>query len=109
MIITDEAAEKVAALKREEKDPNVKLRVYIEGGGCSGFKYGFAFESLVNDDDLWFKNETHNVDIIVDSISHQYLQNAEIDYKDDKLNGSHFIIRNPDAKTSCGCGESFSA
>lgn len=108
MKITDEAAEKVALLKKEEKDPTVSLRVYVEGGGCSGFKYGFEFTSIVNEDDLTFMNETHNVQVVVDYISHEYLAEAEIDYKDDKLNGSRFIIRNPGAKTTCGCGESFS-
>ncbi len=108
MKITDEAAIKVAALKREEKDPDVKLRVYVEGGGCSGFKYGFEFTSIVNEDDLIFVNTDHNVTVVVDYISHEYLNEAEIDYKDDKLNGSRFILKNPNAKTTCGCGESFS-
>src|SRR5665213_2735000 len=93
IILTESAAEKVSALIREEKNPELKLRVYIEGGGCSGFQYGFAFEQTPSEDDLTFVH--HGVTLVVDAISYQYLLGAEIDYKDDKLNGSRFIIRNP--------------
>lgn len=103
--LTESAAIKVSALMYEEKNPNLKLRVYVEGGGCSGFQYGFAFEETVGDDDLTFTY--HGVTLVVDCISHQYLLGSEIDYKDDKLNGSRFIIRNPSAKSTCGCGSSF--
>lgn len=105
IVLTESAAQKVAALITEEKNPDLKLRVYIEGGGCSGMQYGFTFESQVNDDDLTFVH--HGVTLVIDSISYQYLLGAEIDYKDDKLNGSRFIIRNPNAVGTCGCGSSF--
>lgn len=103
--LTESAAEKVSNLIKEEKNPNLKLRVYVEGGGCSGFQYGFAFEQEVKEDDLTFVY--HGVTLVVDCISHQYLLGSEIDYQDDKLNGSRFIIRNPNAKGTCGCGSSF--
>lgn len=107
IILTEAAALRVSALMYEEKNPNLKLRVYVEGGGCSGFQYGFAFEEKIKVGDLSFTH--HGVTVVVDCISHQYLLGAEIDYKDDKLNGSRFIIRNPNAEgTTCGCGSSFS-
>lgn len=108
MIITNSAAEKVAALKKEENTPNQKLRVYVQGGGCSGFQYAFTWDSEVATDDLTFRNEEHDVTVVIDCISEQYLLEATLDYRDDKLNGSAFIIRNPAAKTTCGCGSSFS-
>lgn len=106
--ITEAAAEKVISLIKEENNSTLKLRVYVEGGGCSGFKYGFAFEHETKEDDLTFVE--HGVTLVVDCFSNQYLLGAEIDYKDDKLNGSHFLIRNLQAaKSMCGCGSSFSA
>ena len=154
---TDAAAEKVAALITEENNPNLKLRVFITGGGCSGFQYGFTFDEEINDDDLVIKKrvkfpttadeEQHEVGeyeeqeqqdekvfdaandeeeqhsgkeegdddsggsgeviLLVDPMSFQYLLGAEIDYKQD-LQGARFVIRNPNAKTTCGCGSSFS-
>ncbi len=144
---TDAAAEKVAALIAEENNPNLKLRVFITGGGCSGFQYGFTFDEEVNSDDMVIKKEIrvdsapeeplHEVGeyeedqededgieeddeggdegsggmievlLLVDPMSFQYLIGAEIDYKED-LQGARFVIRNPNAKTTCGCGSSFS-
>lgn len=105
LVFTDSAANKVAELIAEEKNPNLKLRVSISGGGCSGFQYGFTFDEAVNDDD--FVVEKNNVQLLVDAMSYQYLSGAEIDYRED-LEGARFIIRNPNAKTTCGCGSSFS-
>jgi len=102
---TDNAASKVSELIAEENNPDLKLRVYVTGGGCSGFQYGFTFDEEVNEDDTQvIKN---GVTVLVDSMSIQYLGGAEIDYKDD-LSGSQFVIRNPNASTTCGCGSSFS-
>lgn len=102
---TDNAASKVSELIAEENNPDLKLRVYVTGGGCSGFQYGFTFDEEVNEDDTQvIKN---GVTVLVDSMSIQYLSGAEIDYKDD-LSGSQFVIRNPNASTTCGCGSSFS-
>ena len=106
VIFTDSAAEKVAGLIQEEGNDNLKLRVYITGGGCSGFQYGFTFDEDVNDDDTQIVKA--GVTVLIDSMSIQYLQGAEIDYKED-LNGAQFVIRNPNATTTCGCGSSFSA
>lgn len=105
--LTESGAAKVVELIKAENNPNLKLRVYIEGGGCSGFQYGFAFEENVNEDD--FTIECYGVTLVVDAISQQYLLGAEIDYQDDKLNGSRFIIRNPNTKGTCGCGSSFNS
>lgn len=102
---TDSAAQKVGALIAEEGNDNLKLRVYISGGGCSGFQYGFTFDEEVNDDDTQIENS--GVTVLIDSMSIQYLNGAEIDYKED-LSGSQFVIRNPNASTTCGCGSSFS-
>jgi len=102
---TDNAASKVSELIAEENNPDLKLRVYVTGGGCSGFQYGFTFDEEVNEDDTQvIKN---GVTVLVDSMSIQYLIGAEIDYKDD-LSGAQFVIRNPNASTTCGCGSSFS-
>ncbi len=106
IIFTDSAAEKVGALIAEEGNDNLKLRVYISGGGCSGFQYGFTFDEEVNEDDTQIVNG--GVTVLIDSMSIQYLQGAEIDYKED-LSGAQFVIRNPNATTTCGCGSSFSA
>lgn len=106
IIFTENAAQKVAGLIQEEGNDNLKLRVYISGGGCSGFQYGFTFDEEVNDDDTLV--EKSGVTVLIDSMSIQYLQGAEIDYKED-LSGAQFVIRNPNATTTCGCGSSFSA
>jgi iron-sulfur cluster insertion protein len=105
IVFTDSAAEKVGALIVEEGNDNLKLRVYITGGGCSGFQYGFTFDEEIQEDDTQIKNG--NVTVLIDSMSVQYLMGAEIDYKED-LSGSQFVIRNPNASTTCGCGSSFS-
>lgn len=102
---SDSAAAKVSELIAEENNPDLKLRVYVSGGGCSGFQYGFTFDEEVNEDDtLVLKN---GVTVLVDSMSVQYLTGAEIDYTEG-LSGSQFVIRNPNASTTCGCGSSFS-
>ncbi len=103
--LTPSAVEKIADLLAEENNPNLKLRTFIQGGGCSGFQYGFTFDEEQNEDD--FIIEEGNVVLLVDSMSMQYLQGAVIDYKDD-LMGSSFSIKNPNAETTCGCGSSFS-
>ena len=105
LVFTDAAADKVKALITEEKNPDLMLRVYITGGGCSGFQYGFTFDEKVNDGDT--EVEKSGVKLLIDPMSFQYLVGAEIDYKDD-LEGARFVIRNPNATTTCGCGSSFS-
>ncbi len=106
LIFTDNAADKVRQLVDEEGNPDLKLRVFVQGGGCSGFQYGFTFDEIVNDDDMsMVKN---GVTLLIDAMSLQYLAGAEIDYKDD-LEGAQFVIKNPNAGTTCGCGSSFSA
>ncbi|PHS31818.1 MAG: iron-sulfur cluster insertion protein ErpA [Methylophaga sp.] len=102
---TDAAADKVRALIEEEGDDQLKLRVFITGGGCSGFQYGFTFEEEVNEDDTQVENG--GVTLLIDPTSYQYLVGAEIDYSDG-IEGSQFVIRNPNATTTCGCGSSFS-
>ena len=106
LIFTDSEAAKVADLIAEEGNTDLKLRVFVQGGGCSGFQYGFTFDEAVNEDDTTF--EKNGVTLLVDSMSFQYLVGAEIDYKED-INGSQFVIKNPNATTTCGCGSSFSA
>jgi iron-sulfur cluster insertion protein len=105
IIFTDAAAGKVAELVAEEGNPDLKLRVFVQGGGCSGFQYGFTFDEIVNEDDT--KMDKNGVTLLIDAMSLQYLVGAEIDYKDD-LEGAQFVIRNPNASTTCGCGSSFS-
>src|SRR5882762_7195256 len=105
VIFTSSAAAKVRELLNEESNPALKLRVFVTGGGCSGFKYGFTFDENVEDGDLQVENG--GVTLLVDPMSLQYLTGAEIDYKDD-VNGAQFVIRNPQATTTCGCGSSFS-
>ena len=105
IIFSDSAAKKVGDLIAEEGNDNLKLRVYISGGGCSGFQYGFTFDEEVAEDDTQVEND--GVTVLVDSMSVQYLNGAEIDYKED-LSGAQFVIRNPNASTTCGCGSSFS-
>lgn len=125
LVFTDSAAEKVYTLIQEEGNPALKLRVFITGGGCSGFQYGFAFEETMNEDDWVVEKQVavgkqgdkveeedddggdgSTVKLLVDPISFNYLAGAEIDYRKD-LQGEQFIIRNPNAKTTCGCGSSF--
>ncbi|MEY4482464.1 MAG: hypothetical protein RIQ84_1626 [Pseudomonadota bacterium] len=106
LIFTDSAVAKVADLIAEEGNPDLKLRVFVQGGGCSGFQYGFTFDEAVNEDDTLVTKD--NVTLLIDSMSFQYLVGAEIDYKED-INGSQFVIKNPNATTTCGCGSSFSA
>lgn len=117
LIFTHSAAAKVWELMQEEENFNLKLRVYVTGGGCSGFQYGFTFDEKVNDDDTVVSNTiedneavkgSHTIQLLVDPMSFQYLAGSEIDYKED-IEGAQFIIRNPNAKTTCGCGSSFSA
>jgi iron-sulfur cluster insertion protein len=101
---TDSAANKVAELIAEEGNPELKLRVFVQGGGCSGFQYGFTFDETVNEDDTtMIKN---GVKLLIDSMSYQYLVGAEIDYKED-LSGAQFVIKNPNVTNTCGCGSSF--
>jgi iron-sulfur cluster insertion protein len=121
LIFTQSAAAKVWELIQEEGNYNLKLRVYVTGGGCSGFQYGFTFDEVINEDDSVVskkvaateKDEDGEeggavVQLLVDPMSFQYLAGSEIDYKED-IEGAQFIIRNPNAKTTCGCGSSFSA
>ena len=103
---TAAAAAKVRELIREEGNPALKLRVYIQGGGCSGFQYGFEFDEQQNEDD--FAVATDEVTLLVAPLSLQYLVGAQVDYTE-SLHGAQFVIRNPNAKTTCGCGSSFSA
>ncbi|MDJ0656634.1 MAG: iron-sulfur cluster insertion protein ErpA [Xanthomonadales bacterium] len=102
---SDAAARKVQQLITEEENPELKLRVYISGGGCSGFQYGFTFDEEINDGDLQISND--GVVMLVDPMSLQYLMGAEVDYVEN-LQGAQFVIRNPNATTTCGCGSSFS-
>jgi iron-sulfur cluster insertion protein len=106
LVFTDSAATKVADLIAEEGNPDLKLRVFVQGGGCSGFQYGFTFDEIVNDDDTSMAK--NGVTLLIDAMSLQYLAGAEIDYKD-ALQGAQFVIKNPNATTTCGCGSSFSA
>lgn len=106
LVFTDSAAEKVKLLIAEEDKPDLMLRVYVTGGGCSGFQYGFTFDDTVNDGDT--EVEKKGVKLLVDPMSFQYLTGATIDYKED-LEGARFVINNPNATTTCGCGSSFSA
>jgi iron-sulfur cluster insertion protein len=104
--LTAAAAARIGRLIVEEGNPELKLRVYISGGGCSGFQYGFGFETEAGEDDYCLERE--GVTLLVDALSMPYLEAAEIDYAED-LQGERFIIRNPNATTTCGCGSSFSA
>jgi len=105
MVFSDAAATKVSELLVEEDNPNLKLRVFISGGGCSGFQYGFTFDENVEEGDT--RIDKGGVTLLVDPMSVQYLMGAEIDYRED-LEGAQFVIRNPNATTTCGCGSSFS-
>lgn len=124
MIFTDTAAAKVYELIEEEGNYQLNLRVFITGGGCSGFQYGFTFDEEINDDDIVIekrvkpmaaqgepdegKEGSGSIKLLVDAMSFQYLRGAEVDYRED-INGAQFVIKNPNAKTTCGCGSSFSA
>lgn len=103
--ITDAAATRIKALLVQENDPNLNLRLFIQGGGCSGFSYGFTFDEKINEDD--FQITKDDVTLLVDAASSQYLSGASLDYQE-SLAGSQFVIKNPNAKTKCGCNKSFS-
>lgn len=104
MQIQESAISKLRELKAEENNPNLKFRVFVQGGGCSGFQYGFTFDEEQNDDDFDFKYD--DLTVLVDTMSMQYLQGAEIKYTESEM-GSAFSISNPNAQTTCGCGSSF--
>jgi len=118
IIITENAANKIWELITEEANFQLKLRIFITGGGCSGFQYGFSFDEIINEEDTLITKtlikkeaadcDSINVQLLVDPMSLVYLVGAEVDYKSD-LTGEQFIIRNPNAKTTCGCGSSFAA
>ena len=105
VLFTDSAANKVKALVEEENNPNLKLRVSVDGGGCSGFQYGFAFDENIGDDDTVI--EKNGATLLVDVTSMQYLNGSEVDYLEG-LEGARFVVNNPNAKSTCGCGSSFS-
>ena len=105
MAFTDNAAAKVKSLIAEEENDRLKLRVFVTGGGCSGFQYGFSFDETVNEDDTVIEN--NNAELLVDPLSYQYLVGAKIDYVEG-LEGARFVVDNPMATTTCGCGASFS-
>ena len=105
LLFTDSAANKVKELIEEEGNMELKLRVFVSGGGCSGFQYGFTFDEVANEDDTVLNK--NGVQLLIDPMSFQYLVGAEIDYTD-SLEGAQFVIRNPNATTTCGCGSSFS-
>ncbi len=102
---TDAAADKVRTMIVEDGNPLLKLRIYVSGGGCSGFQYGFAFDETINDDDT--RIDRAGITVLVDMVSLQYLAGAEVDFEDG-LEGSRFLVRNPNAASTCGCGSSFS-
>ena len=104
LLFTDNAAKKVKELIEEEKNPALMLRVFVSGGGCSGFQYGFTFEESANEDDT--RVEKNGVTLLIDPLSFQYLTGAEIDFQEG-VQGAQFVIKNPQAKTTCGCGSSF--
>ena len=106
LVFTDSAANKVKQLIEEEGNPDLKLRVFVTGGGCSGFQYGFTFDEATNDDDTTMSKE--GVTLLIDPMSLQYLMGAEIDYQEN-VEGAQFVIKNPNATSTCGCGSSFSA
>jgi len=104
--LSDSAVKRVASLISEEGNPNLMLRLSVSGGGCSGFQYGFTFDEVVNEDDTAM--EKGGVTLLIDPMSYQYLVGAEIDYQEG-LEGAQFVIKNPNAQSTCGCGSSFSA
>jgi len=103
--LTEAAVIKIAEMIAEENDPNIKLRTFVQGGGCSGYSYGFTFDEVQNEDD--FVIEQPGFVMVIDAMSLQYLTGAEIDYTDD-LGGAQFVVKNPNATSTCGCGSSFS-
>jgi iron-sulfur cluster insertion protein len=103
--ITENASTKIADILAEENNPKIKLRMFVQGGGCSGMQYGFTLDEEQNEDD--WEITAGSTLVLVDSMSMQYVENATVDYLDD-LQGSRFSIKNPDAQTTCGCGSSFS-
>ena len=103
--VTESAIAKIQDILTEENNTNLKLRVFVQGGGCSGFSYGFTFDEITNEDD--FEIPLEKFKVLVDAMSMQYLQGASIDYKED-ISGSQFVITNPNAQSTCGCGSSFS-
>jgi iron-sulfur cluster insertion protein len=105
IVFSDSAASRVAQLIKEEKNPALRLRVYITGGGCSGFSYGFAFDENLKEGDSGVNKQ--GVELVIDPMSYQYLMGSTVDYLED-LQGARFIVSNPNAKTTCGCGSSFS-
>ena len=106
LTITESAASKIKEVIAEEGNPNLKLRMFVQGGGCSGFSYGFTLDEIQNEDD--FNVESDGIHVLVDSMSAQYVSGATVDYTND-LSGSQFTIKNPNAESTCGCGSSFSA
>jgi iron-sulfur cluster insertion protein len=106
LFFSDSAAQKVRELIDEEGNKELKLRVFVTGGGCSGFQYGFTFDEEINDDDATM--EKNGVTLLIDAMSYQYLVGAEIDYQE-SIEGAQFVIKNPNASSTCGCGSSFSA
>jgi iron-sulfur cluster insertion protein len=106
LVFTDSAANKVKLLIEEEGNADLKLRVFVTGGGCSGFQYGFTFDETINEDDTTLQKA--GVTLLIDPMSLQYLAGAEIDYQDN-IEGAQFVIKNPNATSTCGCGSSFSA
>lgn len=103
--MSDNAVSKIKELLVEEGNPNLKLRVFVQGGGCAGFQYGFSFDENIAEDDTVVEKD--GIQMLIDAISYQYLIGAQVDYKDD-LEGAQFTIKNPNATTTCGCGSSFS-
>lgn len=104
LVLTENVVKKVSELIAEEGNPDLKLRVFVQGGGCSGMQYGFTFDEIANEDD--FTMPYGGIEVLVDSMSAQYLMEAEIDYSED-IYGASFKIKNPNAQTTCGCGSSF--
>ena len=105
LTVTEAAQTKIIDILLEENNPALRLRMYVQGGGCSGMSYGFTLDEIMNEDD--FEIQIKSSSVLVDAISMQYVTGSEIDYKDD-LSGSQFVIKNPKAETTCGCGSSFS-
>lgn len=105
MTLTENAVVKIKDILAEENNPDIRLRVFVQGGGCSGFSYGFTLDEMQNEDD--FIIEQSGLAVLVDALSSQYLQGADVDYRED-ITGSQFVIKNPNAQSTCGCGSSFS-
>ena len=105
MTLTENAVVKIKDILAEENNPDIRLRVFVQGGGCSGFSYGFTLDQVQNEDD--FVIEQSGLAVLVDAMSSQYLQGADVDYRED-ITGSQFVIKNPNAQSTCGCGSSFS-